>query len=42
MPVHLLHHFTTLTKDVAETSRFPKTALGFTDGYTPEVDVPLA
>ena len=42
MPVDLLHHFTILTKDVEETSEFLKTALGFTDGYTPEVDFPLA
>ena len=42
MPVDLLRHFTILTKGVEETSKFLKTALGFTDGYTPEVDFPLA
>ena len=42
MSVDLLHHFMILTKDVEETSEFLKTALGFTDGYTPEVDFPLA
>ena len=42
MPVELLRHFTVFTKDVEETSKFLKTALGFTDGYTSGVDFPLA
>ncbi|MBR83416.1 MAG: hypothetical protein CMF66_05805 [Magnetovibrio sp.] len=42
MPVELLRHVTVFTKDVEETSKFLKTALGFTDGYTSGVDFPLA
>ena len=42
MPVDLLRYFTILTKDVEETSKFLKTAFGFTDGYTPGVDFPPA
>ena len=42
MPVELLRHVTIFTKDVEETSKFLKTALGFTDGYTSGVDFPLA
>ena len=41
MPVDLLRHFTILTKNVEETSKFLKTALGVTDGYKPEVAFPL-
>ena len=42
MSVDLLYHLMILTKDVEETSEFLEIALGFTDGYTPEVDFPLA
>ena len=42
MPVELLRHVTIFTKDVEETSKFLKTTLGFTDGYTSGVDFPLA
>ena len=42
MPVDLLRHFTILTKDVEETSKLLKTALGSTDGYTPGMDFPPA
>ena len=41
MPVDLLRRFTILKLDVEETSKFLKTALRFTDGYTPEVHFPL-
>jgi len=41
MPVNQLHHFTLLTNDVEKTSDFLKTSLGFTDGFTPDVDFPL-
>ena len=42
MPVELLRHVTVFTKNVEETSKFLKTALGFTDGYTPGVGFPPA
>ena len=41
MPVNQLHHFTLLTDDVEKSSSFLKAALGFTDGFTPDVDFPL-
>ena len=41
MPVNQLHHFTLLTDDVEKSSNFLKAALGFTDGFTPDVDFPL-
>ncbi len=41
MPVNQLHHFTLLTDDVEKSSNFFKASLGFTDGFTPDVNFPL-
>jgi len=41
MPVDLLHHFTILTDDLEKTATFFKDALGFTDGYSPDVGFPF-
>ncbi len=41
MPVNELHHFTIQTDDIDKTAAFFRDALGFTDGYCPDVDVPF-
>lgn len=41
MPVNALHHITVLTEDTEKTADFFRTVLELTDGFAPELGVPV-